>query len=153
MVRLKQYDEDERAHLLSLPCPSFDHTPYVTGIKPETARVAIVSTAGLHRRSDQLFAMGDTGYRVLPVDVEPGDLLMSHVSTNFDRTGFQMDVNMVLPLDRLKELAVQGAIGSVADHHYSFMGASDPLGMEQEARSLATILKQEQVDCILLVPV
>ena len=64
MVRLKQYDEDERAHLLSLPCPSFDHTPYITGIKPETARVAIVSTAGLHRRSDQLFVMGDTGYRV-----------------------------------------------------------------------------------------
>lgn len=153
MVRLKQYNEHERAHLLNLPCPTFDQTPYVTGIPPETARVAIVSTAGLHRRSDQPFAMGETGYRVLPVDVEPGDLLMSHVSTNFDRTGFQLDVNMVLPLDRLKELAEQGAISSVANFHYSFMGASDPMGMEQEARSLATILKQDQVDCILLVPV
>ena len=29
------------------------------------------------------------------------DLVMSHISTNFDRSGFQMDVNLVFPLDRL----------------------------------------------------
>lgn len=153
MVRLAQYDEHERAHLLKLPCPTFDQTPFVTGVTPETARIAIVSTAGLHRRSDRPFALGEAGYRVLPVDVDASDLLMSHVSTNFDRTGFQLDINMVLPLDRLKELAGQGVIGSVADYHYSFMGATDPMPMEQEARSLAGILKQEQVDSILLVPV
>ena len=75
MVRLEHHDEHERAHLLDLPCPSFDHTPYVTGLNLERARIAVVSTAGLHRRSDRPFAGGEAGYRVLPVDVGPGDLL------------------------------------------------------------------------------
>jgi D-proline reductase (dithiol) PrdB len=153
MVRLEQFDEEERSHLLNLPCPTFEETPYVSGITPTQARVAIVSTAGLHRRSDQAFNIGEAGYRVIPVDVKADDLVMSHISTNFDRTGFQLDINMVLPLDRLNELAQQGSIDSVASYHYSFMGATDPVQMEQEARSLAKLLTNDRVNCILLVPV
>lgn len=153
MVRLEQFDEEERSHLLNLPCPTFEETPYVSGITPKQARVAIVSTAGLHRRSDQAFNIGEAGYRVIPGDVNPNDLVMSHISTNFDRTGFQLDINMVLPLDRLNELAQQGVIDSVASYHYSFMGATDPVQMEQEARSLAKLLTNDRVNCVLLVPV
>ena len=78
---------------------------------------------------------------------------MSHISTNFDRTGFQLDLNTVFPLDRLNEMAEAGTIGSVAEYHYSFMGATDPVQMEQEARNLASILKKDHVDAVLLVPV
>lgn len=153
MVRLEQYQEDERRHLLDLPCPTYDSTPFVTGLAPAQARVAVVSTAGLHRRTDQPFGLGEAGYRVIPKDVAPAELIMSHVSTNFDRTGFQLDVNMVLPLDRLKELSERGVIDSVADYHYSFMGATDPTAMETEARKLAGLLKNDRVNCALLVPV
>jgi D-proline reductase (dithiol) PrdB len=92
-------------------------------------------------------------YRVIPGDIEAGDLVMTHISTNFDRTGFQQDWNVAFPLDRLKELADQGAIGSVAAYHYSFMGATDPTEMEQAARNLARLLKGNQKDGVLLVPV
>jgi D-proline reductase (dithiol) PrdB len=153
MVRLEQYSEDERRHLLDLPCPTFESTPFVTGVTPSQARVAIVSTAGLHRRDDRPFAIGEAGYRVIPADVDPAELVMSHISTNFDRTGFQLDLNMVLPLDRLRELADEGFIDSVAEYHYSFMGATDPAAMENEARNLAGRLKQDRVSCVLLVPV
>ena len=153
MARLEQYQEDERRHLLDLPCPIYDYTPFVRGMTPARARVAVVSTAGLHRRSDMPFAMGEAGYRVIPKDIDPADLVMSHISTNFDRTGFQMDTNMVLPLDRLKELAELGVIDSVAEFHYSFMGATDPAPMETEARKLAGLLKHDRVNCVLLVPV
>jgi D-proline reductase (dithiol) PrdB len=78
---------------------------------------------------------------------------MTHVSTNFDHTGFQQDWNVVFPIDRLQELAKNGIIGSVADFHYSFMGANDPMPMEQEARSVANLLKKDNVDAALLVPV
>jgi len=44
-------------------------------------------------------------YRVIPGDIAARDLVMTHISTNFDRTGFQQDWNVVFPLDRLKELA------------------------------------------------
>lgn len=153
MVRLEIYQEDERRHLLDLPCPTYDHTPFVTSVSPNQARVAVISTAGLHRRSDRPFGLGEAGYRVIPHRVEPEDLVMSHVSTNFDRTGFQMDMNMVLPIHRLEELADQDVIDSVADFHYSFMGATDPTQMEAEARKLAGLLRQDQVTCVLLVPV
>lgn len=49
------------------------------------------------------------------------------ISTNFDRTGFHMDGNLIFPIDRLNELTENGFIGSVANYHYSFMGATDPL--------------------------
>jgi D-proline reductase (dithiol) PrdB len=92
-------------------------------------------------------------YRVIPGDISAGDLVMTHISTNFDRTGFQRDWNVVFPLDRLKELALEGIIGSSAAYHYSFMGAADPAAMEPAARNLAGLLKGDRVDAVLLVPV
>ena len=153
MVRLSQYEKSEREHLLKLPCPTYTSSPYVTGLKVSQARIALISTAGLHRRSDRSFEVGETGYRLIPKDVEANDLVMSHISTNFDRTGFQMDMNMVFPLDRLRELEQHRFIGSLAEYHYSFMGATPPDEMEQEARQLSAILKKDQVDAVLLVPV
>jgi D-proline reductase (dithiol) PrdB len=72
--------------------------------------------------------------------------LISHISINFDRTGFQKDRNVVFPLDRLNELAAEGVIGEVAPTHYSFMGATDPVQMEPHARELAGRLKNDRVD-------
>ena len=153
MVRLSQFEEEERKHLLDLPCPTYESTPFVAGTQLAQARLALVSTAGLHRRSDRPFAVGETGYRLIPEDVQANDLVMSHISTNFDRTGFQMDMNMVFPLDRLRELVNEGFIGSIAQYHYSFMGATTPEQMEMEARSLAAIMKKDKVNAVLLVPV
>lgn len=157
MVRLAQFEEKERQHLLSLPCPTFESTPFVTtfadGGQLAAARLALVSTAGLHRREDKAFGVGETGYRLIPQDVQANDLVMSHISTNFDRTGFQLDINVVFPLDRLRELVDEGYIGSLANYHYSFMGATPPEQMEAEARSLAAVLHKDKVDAVLLVPV
>jgi D-proline reductase (dithiol) PrdB len=78
---------------------------------------------------------------------------MTHVSTNFDHTGFQQDWNVVFPIDRLRELVGEGIIASIADFHYSFMGSNDPMPLEQEARYVAALLKKDDVDGVLLVPV
>lgn len=153
MVRLSQFGEEEGKHLLDLPCPTYESTPFVKGAQLAQARLALVSTAGLHRRSDRPFGIGETGYRIIPEDVHANDLVMSHISTNFDRTGFQLDMNMVFPLDRLRELVEEGFLGSIAQYHYSFMGATTPEQMEVEARSLSAMLKQDKVDTVLLVPV
>jgi D-proline reductase (dithiol) PrdB len=92
-------------------------------------------------------------YRVIPGNIQANDLVMTHISTNFDRTGFQQDWNVVFPLDRLHEFSQEGIIGSVADYHYSFMGAADPATMESSAKKLAGPLKGDRVDAALLVPV
>jgi D-proline reductase (dithiol) PrdB len=153
MAKLDQMTEPQRSHIAKLPCPTFDKPAWVVGPPLGCRRVSIISTAGLHRREDRPFE-GMTGdYRVIPGDIKASDLVITHVSTNFDRTGFQQDWNIIFPLDRLRELAAEGIIGSVADYHYSFMGAADPALMEPAARNLAVLLKGDRVDAAFLVPV
>ena len=153
MVRLADLPEHESKHLQALPCPTYADTPLRAGPPLHRRRVAIVSTAGLHVRGDQAFTMNSDDYRVIPGDVRAEDLVMSHVSTNFDRTGFQRDLNVTFPLDRLREMAESGVIGEVASYHYSFMGGTDPTFMEKGARKVAAFLKSDRVDGVLLVPV
>ncbi len=153
MAQLDRMPEPMRSDLTKLPCPSFKTQPWVSGQPLAQRRVVLISTAGLQRRGDRPFE-GMTGdYRVIPGEIEAKDLVMTHISTNFDRIGFQQDWNVVFPLDRLRELATEGIIGSMADYHYSFMGATDPAEMEPAARNLATLLKGDRVDAALLVPV
>lgn len=154
MARLELMTEPERKHIEEVQCPAFPTQPWVTGPPLAQRRVAIVSTAGLHCREDRPFTFtpGDY-YRIIPGNVRAQDLVMSHVSTNYDHSGFQQDWNVVFPIDRLREMASEGNIGSVADYHYSFMGAVDPAQMESEARALAGILKKDHVDALLLLPV
>jgi D-proline reductase (dithiol) PrdB len=126
MARLEQLDEASRTVLLKMECPVFETRPWVTGPPLNKRRVAIVTTAGLHRRTDRPFLFATSpeqakpvDYRVIPADTKASDLVMSHTSTNFDRIGFQQDSNLVFPIDRLRELQSDGVIGSVADFHYS----------------------------------
>lgn len=157
MVRLADLSEPERNYLLGRikDLTGFDGRPWVAGPALNKRRVAIITTAGIHHEGDRPFGGGaaDVDYRVIPGDVSAGELVMSHVSVNFDRTGFQQDINVVFPIDRLKELAAEGVIGEVADYHYSFMGAPPPRSLEPSARQLAGMLKKDRVDAALLTPV
>lgn len=154
MVRLSDLPEAEaRAHL-ERDCVPFDTEPFVSGPPVSERRVAIVTTAGLHRQSDRSFGIVDAGYRVIPGDETGRSLVMSHASANFDRTGFQQDVNVVFPIDRLRALAEAGEIGSVAGFHYALMGATwQPPEMERSCREIAGLLKEDRVNAALLVPV
>jgi len=153
MVRLSDLPPDYAEGLRSQKMPEFGPAPWVPGPDLKTARVAIISTAGLHRASDARFAGGSSDYRILPVDLDYSELAQSHVSINFDRSGFQQDVNVAFPLDHLKQMAADGEIGSVAQWHYSFMGATDPTRMAGTAPEVARLLKQDGVDAAILVPV
>jgi D-proline reductase (dithiol) PrdB len=139
--------------LAELECPDFATRPWVRGPALSKRRVAIVSSAGLVLRGEDPFRGRDPDYRVIPAETGPDELLISHISVNFDRTGFQEDWNVVFPLDRLQEFADERVIGSVARTHYSFMGATDPVQMEPHVRELAGRLRQDAVDAVILSPV
>jgi len=153
VTRLTDLAPEQAKRLAELECPDFTTRPWVRGPRLSQRRVAIVSSAGLVVRGENPFRGRDPDYRAIPAATRPEDLLCSHISINFDRTGFQEDWNVVFPLDRLNELAAGGTIGSVADRHYSFMGATDPVQMEPYARELAGWLKQDAVDAAILPPV
>jgi D-proline reductase (dithiol) PrdB len=153
--RLSELPEVEARHLSleRIACPTFEPTRLATGSPLARRRVAVISTAGLHRRGDRPFRPGDGSYRVIPAETPAADLVMSHISVNFDRTGFQQDHNVVFPIDRLRELVKDGTVGEMASVHYSFMGAFPPAAAEPHAQHLAGLLKADRVDAALLVPV
>ena len=153
MVRLADLPAAQAQRLAAFDCRNFATEPRVTGPPLSQRRVAIVSSAGLVVRGGVPFRGRDPDYHTIPPGTRPDDLLISHVSINFDRTGFQEDWNVVFPIDRLNELAMEGTIGSVADVHYSFMGAAEPDLIEPHARELAGRLKQDKVSAVLLAPV
>ena len=153
MVRLIDLTETDALHLLSKECPRLETEPFLSGPPLSARRVALVTTAGIHRGDDARFDLRDTGYRVIAGDAGQ-DLVMSHTSVNFDRTGFQQDINVVFPLDRLHEQAAQGAIGSVAGFHYAFNGAGwEPHEIEDNAREIAGFMLRDKVDAAVVIPV
>lgn len=154
MVRLSDIPSEEAAHVLSKACDPFDSRPWVAGPPLNERRIAILTSAGLHRVGDRAFSTVDLSYRVIPGTTRANMLTMTHSSIHFDRTGFREDVNVVFPLDRLHELASEGVIGSVADYHYSLMGAGwPPSAIEPTVRELAARLREDGVDAVCLAPV
>ena len=153
VVRLIDLKGHMQSRIADLDCATFDSRPWVTGPALARRRLAMVSTAGLAHRDDRPFPAGAADFRAIPSDTDPSDILMSHVSVNYDRTGYQQDINVAFPIDRLAEMTAAGAIGSIGPTHYSVMGATDPLAMADAAREMADQMKRDAVDTALLVPV
>lgn len=132
-------------------CPTFESRPWVNGPPVSKRRVAIIATSGVHMPNDRPFRYGvRESYRIIPGNIQADELIMSHGETTFDRVGFQRDSNMLFPIDRLRELAGEGAIGSVADFHYSFGAPMSDKDMELAAREIASLLKRDRVDAALM---
>lgn len=133
--------------------------PWATCSKPLAhCRVALVTTAGVHRKGDTPFNMedqnGDPTYRVIPHDIARVALCITH--DYYDHRDADKDVNIVLPLDRLQELVAEGVVGAAAPFHYSFMGHIDGPHVSRllsvTAPEVARQLQQEQVDAVVLTP-
>ena len=152
MVRLCDLHPDMAKFLSDYQCPRIDTQAWQLGPPVPQRRVALISSAGLRRRDDRPFAVDSTDYRIIPFE-KRNEVVQDHVSAGHDRTGFNQDLNVVFPLERLAELARAGEIDSAAHYHYAFMGASAPTAFEPAARRLAGTLKGDAVDAVVLCPV
>jgi len=153
LVRLADLHEAGRASALTLDCPVFPDNPFVSPKPLQNRIVALVSSAGLIVRGSKPFRGGDASYRRFKSSVQNNDLLIGHISINFDRTAAIANIETILPRQTLAELATANEIGACADTHYSFMGATDPTLMRDHASTLAQELKTDKVDTAVLLPV
>ena len=153
MVRLADLPPTKRESMQSFSCPTFATQPWVAAKPLRERTVTLISSAGLIVRGDRPLTPRDTRYRTIAHDLDANEILMSHVSVNFDRTGFQQDLNVVLPRGPLQSLADAGVIGAVSQNHYAFMGATEAHLLEPSARKLAAELHAQGVDSAVLVPV
>ncbi len=125
---------------------------------PRECTVALVTTAGVHLPSDVPFDMedrrGDPSYREIPSDLPGSALAVTH--DYYDHRDADRDVNVVFPIDRLRELAGSGEIGKTAPFHYSFMGhVTGPhvaTLRDATSREVARRLVEAGVDLVLLSP-
>ena len=88
------------------------------------ATIAIVSAGGVHLREQEPFniadELGDLTYRVIPPDTESSQLMVTH--HHYDHTDADADINVVFPLDVLRDLETAGFIGGLARKHVGYMG-------------------------------
>jgi len=146
-------DRDLKALTAEIDCPSFERPAFTRPGPLSLATVAVVTTASLHHPDQPDFAGGDTSHRVL--DAARRDWVLGHWSPNFDTSGYAVDPNVVLPLDRLDELVTAGRIARVADHHLAYAGNQFELSAIRldSGPAGAKLLVDEGVDVVLLTPV
>src|SRR5919109_3983872 len=88
------------------------------------ATVALVSSAGVHRRDQRPFNiaddLGDLTFRVIGGDVNVSDLMVTH--HHYDHSDADADINVVFPIEPLRELVREGFIAAVAPEHVGYMG-------------------------------
>ena len=144
---------DRLASLIPVRC--MPGTPWV---RNQTALsdsvVALVTTAGVTVKGQPAFREGliggDFEFRMMHRDVVPQKLSFSKYM--IDRRLALLDANILFPLERLRELAQEGVIKGVSEHHFSFYGyASDPNRiMDGSAKDVARRLRYEGVDKVLV---
>ena len=57
---------------------------------------------------------------LFPPDVNTADLRATHFA--YDLTDARRDLNVVFPLEPLRQLVTEGVIGALAEHAFTFMG-------------------------------
>jgi D-proline reductase (dithiol) PrdB len=122
------------------------------------SKVSIITTAGVHHKNQQPFDMndpdGDPTFREIDITLSTSDLTITH--DYYDHTNADRDINIVFPVERLKELEKEGIIGRLSQRHYGFMGHIKNHHISSlinvYAPEVAKRLKTEGVDVALLTP-
>jgi D-proline reductase (dithiol) PrdB len=137
--------------------------PWTPLAKPlSDCRVALVSSAGIARHDQPPFDQNlerrdpwwsDQSWRPIPADTTQADVGIYHL--HIDPRFGQQDLDCVLPLRRLQELAADGLVGPVAATHCSFMGyiLQPRQLLSSTAPAIAARMAEEAVDVAVLVPV
>jgi D-proline reductase (dithiol) PrdB len=135
---------------ISRKCVPF--TPFERELSKST--IAIVTAGGVHLKDQVPFnigdELGDLGYREIPQDVDSANLMVSH--HHYDHSDADEDINVVFPIDVLRDLQAEGFIGDIAKKHIGY-GYSQQLKAMYEgtAREIANdIDKTSRADVVVL---
>ncbi len=127
------------------------------------SRFGLVTSGGLYHqgheppydleRERQEPAWGDPSFRTLPTDMDPAEVGVSHFHIN--ARDVLQDMNILLPVQRFRELVQEGRTGGLARHAYSFMGyqgfPADLSGWRDVyGPQVCEKLLADEVDCVLL---
>jgi len=157
---ISEFSIKTRLFLKAYPWRRIDPVPWAPLDKPlSKCRLALLSSAGFvlpdQEHFDESVRGGDPSFREIPSDVDVSTLIDTHRSETFDHTGLASDPNLAFPIDRVRELAESGRIGSINQRHLSFMGSITAPGRltKRTAPEAVRKLVEDGVEAALLIPV
>jgi D-proline reductase (dithiol) PrdB len=135
-----------------------DYVPLARLSKPlNEARVTLISSCGVHTRSDRpmdvCHPLGDFTFRHVPSGAKHSDLIIHQLKYPHDDA--DLDINVIFPIERLQEMAGEGTIGGLTGNFFSFIGYNmDPERFERTvaAEIARAVAEDEQADVALLAP-
>ena len=131
-----------------------DTPPFVSPGPISQARIGLVATGGIYAEGQTAFTFkDDTTYRAIPSDIDPARLRATHFA--YDLTDARRDINVVFPIDALRSLRDDGAIGDLAPSLFTCMGGiySQRRVNEELAPALVQRCLDDEIDVVLPVPV
>jgi len=160
MGSIREFSLDLRLFLKAYRWRRIDPVPWSPLRRPvRESRLALVSSAGFvlpgQTPFDTTVRGGDWSFREIDATASAATLRECHRSHAFDHAGIQADPNLGFPVDRVREMAADGRIASVNRRHISIMGSLTATGRftKETVPQVAGLLRQDEVDIALLVPV
>lgn len=134
-----------------------DFVPLAPLRKPlSECRLTFISTSGVQPTGtlpfDTVHPVGDYTFRRVPSSSRVEDLEIHQLK--YPTAGADRDLNVIFPIERLRELAAEGVIGGLTDSFYSFIGYNmDPERLERTlAQDIAAAVWSEGADIVLAAP-
>ena len=132
-----------------------DAPPWAAVTKPVSeSRVALIASGGVYAHGQLAFHYkDDSSFRVIDTAADTSDLRVTHFA--YDLTDARRDINVVFPVETMRDLEATREVGELARNAYTFMGGiySSRVVKERLAPALADRVVSDQVDLVLLVPV
>ena len=155
------------------PSPTYEYssgpfTPFDTPVAE--ARVGLLTTSGHFLRDDDPQPFGETAMtqeqaveRIsefirsapvlseIPSSTPASELRVRH--GGYDIRSAERDSNVTFPMERLREAHAAGRVGTLADTHFSFPGATAQGRLRKVLPEWVDRLHDQDIDLMLLVPV
>ena len=139
----------KRVHELISPTEAIPWVPFKHPLAEAT--VALIGTGGFHLCTDTPFRLeSDASFRVIPRAATASEICITH--EHYDRRDAARDLNLIFPLERLRELERERVIGRVAEEHFGFGFTKQPEDYAAPAHEIGRRMKLAGVHLALLVP-
>lgn len=125
------------------------YTPFERDLSETT--IALVSTAGVHLKTQEPYDVeGDGSYRVIPSNTNVADLMITH--GHYDHEAADQDINVIFPIERLRELVADGTIKGINTDFFGMMGYTLKMKqvLEETGPEIARKIERSATDLVLL---
>ncbi len=133
-----------------------DTAPELVSLKKDLSqsRLGVLTTSGAYVAGQvAYYYKDDTSVRAIPKATPAEALRFAHITENY-LVSSRRDPNCTIPIDALRELEADGAIGEVVDDIFSCMGGiySQRRVREELIPAVEERFRRQEVDAVLLVP-